>query len=275
MEQDLIYKLLRRYASSVKNIRVAFLDFVNYVEDYVKQHVTEETDLLVYWTNPINILQEELEALEKRKLISILRAASGSDTKMTIIVFDHLIAAITKTYEKIQKKADRPFPGYSDLPKYIPPTLFEKRQAPQFIYEFLDKKDFDNKDTNPVKLILIEWQNAPAIVMPSSLDAEMLLRPCLQKLKEILAKDKNMAFYKQHLSQGDPGKQGQVQIFLEQIQKDPFTYFAQLRETQSIYWLWTHLCYIIKENGVDEGEEDHPELSLILCALILEAFANY
>jgi hypothetical protein len=273
MEEDLVFKLLRRYAFSVKNIRVAFLDFVNYVEDYVKQHITEETDLLVYWTNPIQILQQEMESLEKRNLISILRDGSKRESGegITIIVFDYLITTITRIYEKIQTKASRPFPGIADLSKFAPPALLEKRTAPQIFYDLMEQKDIPRN-----KLILIEWQNAPTIVMPSSLGPEMLLRPCLQKLKETLEQDKQMAIYTRLLSQGDLGKQAQIKAFLEQIKKDPHAGFAQLRETQKTYWLWSQLCYNIKTNTADREEErDEVKFNLLHSALILEAFANY
>jgi hypothetical protein len=263
-----VAKLLRQYSLSKQNALVDFAPFVAFTEQYARAHIGEQPELISYLLiASTQKLHDDIADLEKRKRVFFL----GPSPDTRILVVDFLVASISSLYKQMTKSRSGPFPGLSDLPRYVPPMVVEPHEAPGVFSDLIEKTNI-TKNT----LYSIKWkENVPDILFPTNISAATLLKIALEKIKLLLEDEKLKDYFLKRLIVSAAGGETTAQSFFAQIVSDPVGSFERLKENSEFFFFWMQFCSFIKQMYVTAPTMTAKDTAYLQSAYVIEDFAAY
>jgi hypothetical protein len=263
-----VAKLLRLYSLSQQKALVNFTEFAVFSENYARQHIGEQPELISYLTlSSTKTLRTEITDLENRKRVVIINSVPDQ----LILVIDYVVASISTMYRQLSNNFTLSYPTPETLPKYIPGSIIEYRTTPQIISDLIEKKDIAKNTIYGIQ----GPKNIPVILFPSNLPVTALLTIALKKI-HIMLKDEGLRdFFLRRLVSVATSSEVMVRNFFVQVVADPVLSFERYKGNSDFFFFWLQFCNFIKNNSEGTSNIENGGITVLQSTLIVECFAAY
>ena len=130
-----ILSLLKSFATHQNAGYIHYVEFSDYMRRFAQKHIAEQPDMANYLSQSQDLLQKELNKLAESKKIHLVM--NNGDIK-GIVVPAFFSDRFTSRINEILNNPAIPYPLLTDLPKYIPTDIVERRNASDLMVELLD-----------------------------------------------------------------------------------------------------------------------------------------
>ena len=260
--------LLKFFASRQKNPVVDYRDFCEYIKRYSEHHIEEQPSLACYLEDPVPALQAELDKLVESRLVVLM---DTSDDKQGIVVIPYYIERFAERYKDIAVNPSLPFPSEADLPKKTPEEIITRENASDLIARLLKHQDINDKTLYGLSLP----NNAPSILLPSTVSVVTLIEDAIGKIQNMLKKEEHHDYFLKKLTVSNPGREMIVKNFFNSFVDRPDHSLETLSQTTENFYLWNQLCFFIKQDYEKIKDYTQEDLSCLQAVYITEVGANY
>ncbi|MBQ3670562.1 MAG: hypothetical protein II921_03670 [Treponema sp.] len=264
-----ILVLLKFFASKQNSPLVDFFEFCDYLKKYSEHHLGEQPSLQVYLEKTEEALQKELDKYSETKQIIQNDGANG---KKTIYVVQYVIEKTAEKYKDIAINPSIPFPAESDLAKNTPKSIIIKEEAADLIAKLLSTPPVEN---DRLLYGLILPQDAPTILLPSSVSVVSLIETSILKLQTFLKKEDRHDYFLKKLTMSNPGKELTTKNFFNGFVDRPDHGIEILKDTTDNFYLWHQMCHFIKQDYGKVKDFTQEDLSTLQSVFLIEIASNY
>ena len=263
-----ILELLKGYSAKQRGAVIEFSEFAEYIRHYAQYHVNENGALATYLGSTDETLRAELARLASTRQIVLTDHAQG---KQTIFVVSAFMERYAETYKDIDKNISVPFPNINDIPKNIPADVVSKVQASELLPELMDKGE-QKKST----LYALQFnRNVAAVLFPSSVPVNQLVKLCLKKLQDMLRREEFHDYFLKKLVTANPGKEMVVKNFFTLFVARPEDALDSLKATGDNFYSWNQLCYFIQQDYIKHKDLTLEEVNVLQSISIIEIVISY
>ena len=263
-----IIVLLKFFATRQKNAVVDYRDFCEYLKRYSEHHIEEQPTLACYIEDPVPALQAELDKLIASRLVVLMNTSAE---KQGIVVIPYYIERFAERYKDIAVNPMLTFPSEADLPKGTPKEIITRENATDLIARLLKHQDINDKTLYGLTLP----NNAPSILLPSTVSVVTLIEDSVGKIQNMLKKEEHHDYFLKKLTVSNPGREMIIKNFFNAFVDRPDHSLETLSQTTESFYLWNQLCYFIKQDYEKIKDYTQEDLSCLQAVYITEVGANY
>ncbi|HBG65170.1 MAG TPA: hypothetical protein DDW78_01715 [Treponema sp.] len=263
-----ILTLLKQYSSKQRSAVIEFGEFADFVRRYAQHHVNEKAELASYLGSTDDALEEELEHISADHQVVLMNREPG---KQSIFVVSSFIERYAETYKDIELNVSVPFPNINDIPKNVPNDIVTKVQCSDLLYKLLDKDEPNDKTLYS----LMFSKNIPALLFPSSVSVNLLIKLALKKLQDMLRKEEYHDYFLKKLTISNPGKEISIKNFFNLFVARPEDSMDALRTNGENFYNWSQLCYFIKQDYNKLKDFTSEDINILQSISIVEITASF
>lgn len=263
-----ILTLLKQYSSKQRSAVIEFGEFADFVRRYAQHHVNEKAELASYLGSTDDALEEELEHISADHQVVLMNREPG---KQSIFVVSSFIERYAETYKDIELNVSVPFPNINDIPKNVPNDIVTKVQCSDLLYKLLDKDEPNDKTLYS----LMFSKNIPALLFPSSVSVNLLIKLALKKLQDMLRKEEYHDYFLKKLTISNPGKEISIKNFFNLFVARPEDSMDTLRTNGENFYNWSQLCYFIKQDYNKLKDFTSEDINILQSISIVEITASF
>lgn len=258
---DALALVLYAFATKNESVFIIFKEFADYLHKYAQKNLDTDVTFSAFVSIEEDKLLSELEALETQNVVRLINKAGNvrPDSKIIIAVLDYYNVQFNSRYESILRNRKEPFPCVNDLPKQIPSSSFQRRDAKEFILETLK-----NQDTTSHKVVCLSFpNNLTPLLYPLSCPIATLIKGAVFKIADLINRDEYHEYFLKKLKMTNPNKEITTRNFYEKLSvigdsiEDIFT------DDEESFYNWGQLCYFIKDDFEKIQERSGDDVSML------------
>lgn len=259
--------LLRHYATKLESAFVSFKEFCDYIHRYSSAHLEKHPELVQYVEIPEQTLYKEIEGLVPKHEVYIL---NQSTSKVIIVVLTYYSVYFANRYKEIMTNPSVAFPSIIDLPKQLPATAFEKRDATELIPTLLTGQDAKS----PLLYLLMFPKDVPAVLYPMCVPVIFLVRAAMAKIRHMLKKEEFHDYFLKKLRNSNPNKEMGARNFFNAFIQHPDS-TDQPFDSDNDFYLWNQLCYFIRQDFEKVKDRTVEDTNILQALAITEIWLMY
>lgn len=263
-----ILTLLKQYSAKQRSAVIDFGEFADFLRHYAQHHVNEKAELASYLGSTDDALEEELQHISAAHQVVLMNRDQG---KQSIFVVSSFIERYAETYKDIDMNVSVPFPNINDIPKNVPNDIVTKVQCSDLLYKLLDRDEPNDKTLYS----LMFNKNIPALLFPSSVSVNLLIKLALKKLQDMLRKEEYHDYFLKKLTISNPGKEISIKNFFNLFVARPEDSMDALRTNGENFYNWSQLCYFIKQDYNKLKDFTSEDINILQSISIVEITASF
>ena len=178
-----ILSLLKSFSAHQKSGYIHYVEFADYMRRFAQKHIAEQPELSNYLSQSQENLHKELLTLGEEKKIYLVN--SNGALKGVVVNSFYCDSCVARMNEALNTPTI-PYPLITDLPKYVPTDIIDRRSASDFIAQLLDGAINLSGD---VVYGLALPKDLPIVLVGGTVTGALLIEVALGKLCHMLKKD--------------------------------------------------------------------------------------
>ena len=259
-----ILSLLKSFATHQNAGYIHYVEFADYMRRFAQKHIAEQPDMANYLSQSQDLLQKELNKLFEAKKIHLVM--NNGELK-GIVVPSFFSDRFTSRINEISNNPAIPYPLLTDLPKYIPTDIVNKKNASDLIVELLDGTI---KPDNNILYGLVLPKDLPIVLVPGNFSGQMLVDVALAKIRHMLKKEEFHDYFLKKLKISNPGKELTAKNFFTLFLSKPQEVLESLKTSGDSFYFWSQLCFFIRQDYEKVKDYTAEDISILQSVSITE-----
>lgn len=264
-----ILSLLKSFSAHQKSGYIHYVEFADYMRRFAQKHIAEQPELSNYLSQSQENLHKELLTLGEEKKIYLVN--SNGALKGVVVNSFYCDSCVARMNEALNTPTI-PYPLITDLPKYVPTDIIDRRSASDFIAQLLDGAINLSGD---VVYGLALPKDLPIVLVGGTVTGALLIEVALGKLCHMLKKDEYHDYFLKKLKISNPGKELTAKNFFTQFVNKPREALDALKTSGDSFYYWGQLCFFIRQDYEKVKDYTAEDISVLQSVYITEFAASY